>query len=319
MPIPLVIIGIAAAGAIKKGIDAGGLLMRASELQKETNERKGKAEGKFEDHLQAVRHDALALEEQKHAVMAGTMARFVELWERQKKRANVSDKDFTVRLNISAEKLEEFRGIGVKSLEIAGGLASATAAGVGTGATVISAVSAFGVASTGTAISGLSGAAANSALLAWLGGGSLAAGGGGMALGTIVAGGLFVAPAALVGSFIAAKKGQEALTAATEYQAKVDVYIAELQGKQTHLTAIQERMTEVSDLITALVQRLRNALTLCERDEARMEGNVRLENFYAAATLAKTLSELLSVPIIDEHIQAAAASQAVVAQAYGSL
>lgn len=42
----------------------------------------------------------------------------------------------------------------------------------------------FGTASTGTAISALSGAAATNAALAWLGGGTLAAGGGGMAGGT---------------------------------------------------------------------------------------------------------------------------------------
>jgi hypothetical protein len=41
----------------------------------------------------------------------------------------------------------------------------------------------FGVASTGTAISALSGAAATNAALAWLGGGALAAGGGGMVAG----------------------------------------------------------------------------------------------------------------------------------------
>ena len=41
----------------------------------------------------------------------------------------------------------------------------------------------FGTASTGTAISALSGAAAESAALAWLGGGALTAGGGGMAAG----------------------------------------------------------------------------------------------------------------------------------------
>jgi hypothetical protein len=46
--------------------------------------------------------------------------------------------------------------------------------------------STFGVASTGTAISTLSGAAATNASLAWLGGGALAAGGGGMLVGTIV-------------------------------------------------------------------------------------------------------------------------------------
>lgn len=47
----------------------------------------------------------------------------------------------------------------------------------------------YGTAGTGAAISSLSGAAANSAALAWLGGGTLAAGGGGMALGAIVVSG----------------------------------------------------------------------------------------------------------------------------------
>lgn len=71
---------------------------------------------------------------------------------------------------------------------IAGGVA-----GVGVGAGVVVAAlgpgvamgiaTAFGVASTGTAVSALSGAAAANAALAWLGGGALAAGGGGMAAG----------------------------------------------------------------------------------------------------------------------------------------
>lgn len=44
----------------------------------------------------------------------------------------------------------------------------------------------YGTAGTGVAISGLSGAAANSAALAWLGGGTVASGGGGMAAGAAV-------------------------------------------------------------------------------------------------------------------------------------
>jgi len=46
----------------------------------------------------------------------------------------------------------------------------------------------FGTASTGTAISSLSGAAMESASLAWIGGGALSAGGGGMAAGSAVLG-----------------------------------------------------------------------------------------------------------------------------------
>ena len=65
------------------------------------------------------------------------------------------------------------------------------AAGAGLGVAVVTmgptvamgVATTFGVASTGTAISTLSGAAATNAALAWLGGGALAAGGGGMAAG----------------------------------------------------------------------------------------------------------------------------------------
>ena len=66
------------------------------------------------------------------------------------------------------------------------------AAGIGAGMAVaalgptaaMGVATTFGVASTGTAISALSGAAATNAALAWLGGGALAAGGGGMAAGS---------------------------------------------------------------------------------------------------------------------------------------
>lgn len=66
--------------------------------------------------------------------------------------------------------------------------AAGVAAGVGTAAFAPTAAMAvattFGTASTGAAISGLSGAAATNAALAWLGGGALAAGGGGMSAGS---------------------------------------------------------------------------------------------------------------------------------------
>ena len=65
-----------------------------------------------------------------------------------------------------------------------------TAAGAGIGAggasTLVSIATTFGTASTGVAISSLSGAAASNAVLAWLGAGAVAAGGGGMATGAIV-------------------------------------------------------------------------------------------------------------------------------------
>ena len=94
-------------------------------------------------------------------------------------RIEIDRFDGTVqRLKTEAAKSEKI-GSGV-------GLAGATA-GIGLAAlgpsAALAVATTFGTASTGTAISALSGAAAAHAALAWLGGGALAAGGGGMAAG----------------------------------------------------------------------------------------------------------------------------------------
>ena len=70
----------------------------------------------------------------------------------------------------------------------AGTVGVGTAIGVGGQTAAMSIATTFGTASIGTAISTLSGAAATNAATAWLGGGALAAGGGGMATGSLVLG-----------------------------------------------------------------------------------------------------------------------------------
>ena len=94
-------------------------------------------------------------------------------------------KEIQVRGKQQADKIEaEFKNMEMKAV-------SMTAVGVGAGVTVaamgptaaMGVATTFGVASTGTAISSLSGAAATNAALAWLGGGALTVGGGGMAAG----------------------------------------------------------------------------------------------------------------------------------------
>lgn len=92
-----------------------------------------------------------------------------------------------IRLNWKqqAEKIEkDFKYASVKNAGVGAAGAGLGVAVVTMGPTVAMGVATtFGVASTGTAISTLSGAAATNAALAWLGGGALAAGGGGMAAG----------------------------------------------------------------------------------------------------------------------------------------
>lgn len=82
-------------------------------------------------------------------------------------------------LQISPTESEQF------AIKLGNAIAAKVGAGIGVGA-LLSLVSAFGTAGTGTAIAGLSGAAATNATLAWVGG----LVGGGMATGTLLTGGL---------------------------------------------------------------------------------------------------------------------------------
>lgn len=100
-----------------------------------------------------------------------------------------------------------FYFLGISDLKTAnrsaasGGLGAIAGVGVTTGAWVL--VGTYGTASTGTAISSLSGGAAANAITAWFGGGSIATGGGGMAMGGMVLTGIgaCVVIAVTVGSY----------------------------------------------------------------------------------------------------------------------
>lgn len=94
-------------------------------------------------------------------------------------------------IDVHKAQFQEAKEFARKDLEAARRSAAGASAGFTAGAAVAGmaptaamwVATTFGTASTGTAISTLSGAAATQAALAWLGGGALAAGGGGVAAG----------------------------------------------------------------------------------------------------------------------------------------
>lgn len=92
-----------------------------------------------------------------------------------------------------------------------GGMAAGAFSGIAAAGAVPSIVAALGTASTGTSISALSGAAAWNAILASLGGGTLAAGGGGIALGTTILASLTGGIGILVGGVTIKLTGKKVL------------------------------------------------------------------------------------------------------------
>ncbi|EMY5508187.1 MULTISPECIES: hypothetical protein [Bacillus cereus group] len=112
---------------------------------------------------------------------------------------NLKGKDREILLRKMGEELEtvDFNNIDstISAADAALNATKGLATGVGTALGAWALVSTFGTASTGAAITGLSGVAASNATLAWFGGGAMATGGGGMAAGTVALGGIVLLPA----------------------------------------------------------------------------------------------------------------------------
>ncbi|WDM16546.1 hypothetical protein J3S85_36705 [Streptomyces lavenduligriseus] len=185
-----------------------------------------------------------------------------------------------------------------------GALAGGALAGSGAGAGTFLAVGAFATASTGTAISGLSGAAATSATLAWLGGGSLAAGGGGMAAGTTVLSAIVAAPVVLSLAAVVEWQSRRARRGQREMAQDLERAEAEMREAEEAASALYERSKEtrrvLRDLRFVLVKRLPSFTALVEEcdDHARYDSRRRAE-VAAMVDLAGLAVMVMSCPITD--------------------
>lgn len=200
----------------------------------------------------------------------------------------ISEADFSIQ---DLERLDQAYGDILKTL---GGTGVSLAGGVGAGTLTAlgayGAVAAFGTASTGAAIGGLSGAAASSATLAWLGGGALAAGGLGIVGGTAVLGGIVAAPAIIgFGVFRQVKAGKIQKEAAEKIR-QIKVKEAEIGRDQARLQTVRQRRNEIQRTMDELTERLRTALS--------NSGSGSSEDVYRIVQIAKTLRAAIDEPVI---------------------
>jgi hypothetical protein len=127
------------------------------------------------------------------------------------------------------------------SLAAAKGASLGTAAGIGAWGLA----STFGTASTGTAIYGLSGAAASHATLAWFGGGALAAGGSGMAGGIVVLGGLVALPFVGFTVVLSYKAARKELDGLKDMAQKLKIGISGYRSYIEVTTAARDRSDDI--------------------------------------------------------------------------
>ena len=279
----------------------------------QTREEADHLKAEIEETNEALRDDMNEMLESfgkfRLEALSATVGKFLHCLEIMNQKAKGKEYEFLSEIDIQAEEIKEMEAVDMKAsdalrtLAVGGGFAAIGV--IGTPAIVTGAVTAMCAAGTGTAISTLSGAAASNAVLAWLGGGTIAAGGGGVAAGTVVLGaitatatiGLAVVAVGTLASKFYAKKNSEA----EAYLAEVKVWAEQMQASWTILGGVKRRIEELHDLTAQLEERASAVLgkleTLAPVFDTNNNNHVTL--FQQSAILAKSMSELAQTPILD--------------------
>lgn len=257
MPLPLLFIGLATATGglgVGKTIKAGVDSYRASNINKSANQIVEESTNYINAQRMACGDSLKQLGEEKVFILNNNMTEFLDTFTKIK---NVDFRETEGLLELSKLKIDEqdfveLRELANFAISLAGGSVAGTAGGALAAFGAYGAAQALACASTGTAIASLSGAAATNATLAFFGGGSLAAGGMGMAGGAAVLGGLVAGPALLVMGFVAGAAAKKSLEQAKTNQLEAIQLAEQLDTAAKQCEAIRRRTYMFHNLLARL-------------------------------------------------------------------
>lgn len=329
MPLPLLFIGvIAATGAIGlgKGAKAAIDIRQAKKINEEATF--AIAHGKY--HLNKARKFSRnclnLLGRCKLNLLESSVMDFVNNFSLLK---NVEFKDTPGldelnNFKIDKQELKELKELGGFATSIMGGIAGGALGGAITAFGAYGAAGTLAAASTGTAIASLSGAAATNATLAFFGGGSLAAGGLGMAGGTMVLGGLVAGPALAIMGFIVGAKANTEKNKAYENLASAKKCAKEMEIATDMCYAIGER----SNMFIKVLEKLNKYLLKAniEMKEAISQHNADFNKFSdnqrkdvaIAVSVVKAIKAILDTPILTSEGTLTLSSEKILSETLNS-
>ena len=312
MPLPLLFIGVAAAtGAlglgktVKAGIDSN----QANQLNKDSNEFVEEATNMVNRQRLACGNALTHLGEEKLFVLDNSVSEFLNAFQQIK---NVDFKETEgleelKKLHVDSGDFEELKNMVSFAGSIAGGAAAGTAGSALVAFGAYGAAQTLALASTGTAISTLSGAAATNATLAFFGGGSLAAGGLGMAGGAAVLGGLVAGPALMVLGFVAGNAAKKNLEQAYINRDEAIQVAADLEKASVQCAAIRRRtymfynlLARLDTYFLPLIYRMEDILK-AEGDDYRAYSDESKKAIASCASIAVSIKSVLDTPILTEE------------------
>lgn len=232
MPIPVLIglgLGVAAGvTGVVKAVDAKQKNNQAQNVNEKAKKICNDAKADAERARQAANESVTRLGQDRMDILRNECPQFRETFDKIHHIEDPLSGDSGGQLKWNKEENVAMRKMEAWASSMASGAFKGSAAGALTAIGAYGGVMSFGAASTGTAIASLSGAAATNATLAFLGGGTLAAGGLGIAGGTMVLGGLVAGPALAVLGFTLSSKASANLDNARSNLAKAREIAEEL-------------------------------------------------------------------------------------------
>ena len=311
MPIPFILGGIAIGTGllgIGKGIKAGIDMKDAKDTNERANTIVDDAKDELEERRKASGKSLEALGSKKLYILDKSMNRFVSAFE-QLKNVELTESvglDELAKFRIDKQSLTELKEMGGYAASILGGTAAGALGGALTAFGAYGAAMTFATASTGTAIATLSGAAATNATLAFFGGGSLAAGGLGMAGGAAVLGGLVAGPALAVMGFVIGAKASAQVDEAYSNLARARKIREELETAGVACNAIRRRaylfyrlFVRLDSLFLPLIVGMEKAIVAHGTDFSSFTDDEK-HTVAAAVSIAGAIKAVLDTPLLTE-------------------
>lgn len=299
--VPLLIsAGAAAAGAygVKKGLGAKSDFDRAKRIFREAENKLEEADDTLEEMRFKTNERLTILGATRVAVVEQSYIPFKKSLQGIK-NIEISQMPELFGIDIE-ERLLSLDKMSVSLHEIVSGIGAAGASGALTALAAYGGTQMLAAASTGTAISTLSGAAATNATLAWLGGGSLATGG------MVVLGGVVAGPILAVGGVVLAANAETAVEDAKRNLAKAHAVYNEkmIAAKTTRaignaayaIAGLIEQLSDIADKLIAKILKIRE-----QKDDYQKFTQQEKADLANAFLCMGGISALVKAPLIKEN------------------
>lgn len=301
---------VGAVTGISTGIKAGIDNKNANDINDLAQTILNNAKKRIEISKAASGKGLVVLGEKKIHILDNKINEFIRLFEKiQNITLNESSglnelSKFRIDKDNSFLELKELGNLGTSMVK---GLASGAVAGALTAFGAYGTATTFATASTGTAIASLSGAAATNATLAFFGGGSLAAGGLGVAGGTAVLGGMVAGPALAILGIVMSAKASKKLDEAYSNKAEAQKIAAELNTATIMCNGIRRRaylfqrlLIKCESLFSPLLYEMKKIQVISGVDYNKYTIEQK-QTIARALSLAGTIKAILDTPILTEE------------------